>query len=68
MRDAANILEARDKGDTIDLYINGQLATSIKDTLTPKGGVPGLYSGDAAKIGFKRWRSRNSRNSIEKTL
>jgi hypothetical protein len=50
----ANILEARDKGDTVDLYINGQLATSIKNTLTPKGGVPGLYSGDAVKIGFKK--------------
>jgi hypothetical protein len=50
----ANVLEARDKGDTVELFINGQLATSIKNTLSPRGGVPGLYSGDAVKIGFKK--------------
>lgn len=49
-----NALEVRDKGDVIDLFINGQPATSIKNTLSPKGGVPGLYSGDAIKIGFKK--------------
>lgn len=49
-----NTLEVRDNGDTIDLYINGQPATSIKNTLAPKGGVPGLYSGDAIRIGFKK--------------
>lgn len=51
---AENTLEVRDNGDVVDLYINGQPATSIKNTLSPKGGVPGLYSGDAAKIGFKK--------------
>jgi hypothetical protein len=49
-----NTLEARDNGDTVELYINGQPATSIKNTLTPRGGVAGLYSGDAVKIGFRK--------------
>ena len=49
-----NVLEARDKGDSVELYINGQMATTIKNTLSPRGGVPGLYSGDAVKIGFKK--------------
>lgn len=49
-----NVLEARDKRDTVELYINGTMVTSIKNTLSPKGGVPGLYSGDAVKIGFKQ--------------
>jgi len=48
-----NKLEIRDKGDTTELYINDQLVTSIKNTYAYKGGVPGLYSGDAVKIGFK---------------
>lgn len=49
-----NILEARDKGDTIELYINGEMVTSIKDQFGQPNGVPGLYSGDGAKIGFKK--------------
>lgn len=48
-----NILEAHDKGDSTELYINGQMITSIKNTYAYKGGVPGLYSGDGVKIGFK---------------
>jgi hypothetical protein len=48
-----NKLEVRDKGDTSELYINDQLVTSIKNTYAYKGGVPGLYAGDAVKIGFK---------------
>lgn len=48
-----NTLEVRDKGDMSELYINDQLVTSIKNTYAYKGGVPGLYSGDAVKIGFK---------------
>jgi len=50
----ANLLEARDKGDKIELYINGQLATSITNKQGPTGGVPGLYVGDGAKIGFRK--------------
>jgi hypothetical protein len=53
-----NILEARDKGGNIELYINGQLTTSIKNTHGYKGGVAGLYSGDAVKIGFKNLEIR----------
>ena len=49
-----NTLEARDKGEKIELYINGQLATTITNKQGPKGGVPGLYVGDGAKIGFRK--------------
>ena len=51
---AENVIEARDKGGKIDLYLNGQLATSINNKQGPTGGVPGLYSGDGAKVGFKK--------------
>jgi hypothetical protein len=48
-----NILEARDKGEKTELYINGQLVNSVDNKYRYKGGVVGLYSGDAAKIAFK---------------
>jgi hypothetical protein len=50
-----NTLEARDKPSDgkVELYINGQLATTIPNTYGYKGGVPGLYAGDAAKVAFK---------------
>lgn len=50
-----NILEARDRPSDgkVELYINGQLVTTIPNTYGYKGGVPGLYAGDAAKIAFK---------------
>jgi len=48
-----NTIEARDKGDSTELYINGQMVTSIKNTYAYKNGVPGLYSGDGVKIAFK---------------
>lgn len=51
---AENILEVRDKGGKIDLYINGQLASTFANKTGPKSGVPGLYAGDGAKIGFKK--------------
>ncbi len=50
---AENVLEARDLPDKIELYINGTMVTSIKNVYGFAGGVPGLYSGDAAKIAFK---------------
>lgn len=50
---AENTIEARDKGDKTELYINGQLVNSVSNTYAYKGGVPGLYSGDAVKIAFK---------------
>ena len=51
----ASVLEARDRPSEgkVELYINGQLATTIPNTYGYKGGVPGLYAGDAAKIAFK---------------
>ncbi len=49
-----NTLEVRDKPERIELYINGEMVTSIKNTYGYKGGVVGLYSGDAVNIGFKK--------------
>jgi hypothetical protein len=49
-----NVLEARNSGDKIELYINGQLANSVTNKQGPKSGVPGLYVGDGAKIGFRK--------------
>jgi hypothetical protein len=51
---AENTLEVRDRGTTIELYINGQLATTVTNKQGPTSGVPGLYAGDGAKIGFKK--------------
>ncbi len=51
---AENTLEARDKGEKIEFYINGQLVSTVTNKNGPKGGVPGLYAGDGAKIGFKK--------------
>jgi hypothetical protein len=48
-----NVLEARDSSGTADLYINGELATSVKTPNAYQNGVPGLYSGDGARIAFK---------------
>ena len=50
-----NTLEARDKPNDgkVELYINGQLVNTIPNTYGYKGGVPGLYAGDSAKIAFK---------------
>jgi hypothetical protein len=49
-----NLLESRFKGDKIELYINDALVTSISNKQGPKKGVPGLYVGDGARIGFKK--------------
>ncbi len=48
-----NILSARDKGATTDLYINGILTKSIPNTYRYQNGVVGLYSGDGIKATFK---------------
>jgi hypothetical protein len=50
---AENVLEARDKDDTIELYINGTMVTSIRNVYGYAGGVPGLYAGDGVKVAFK---------------
>lgn len=52
--DAENVLEVRDKGEQIEMYINGQLATKITNKQGPTSGVPGLYAGDGARIAFKK--------------
>lgn len=49
-----NVLEVRDTPSRIELYINGEMVTSIKNAFGYKGGVVGLYSGDAVNVGFKR--------------
>ena len=51
---ADNTLEARDKGDKTELFINGQLATTIVNSDKPAKGAPGLYSGDGIKIAFTK--------------
>ncbi|HVF31329.1 MAG TPA: hypothetical protein VNA22_10180 [Pyrinomonadaceae bacterium] len=51
---AENTLEARDKDDKIELYINGELASTITNKQGPTSGVPGLYSGDGVRVAFKK--------------
>ena len=53
-----NVLEVRDQTDKIELYINGTMVTSIKNTYGYSGGVAGLYSGDGVKIAFKNLEIR----------
>jgi hypothetical protein len=47
-----NILEVRDYAGKMDFYINGELITSVKNNEAYKGGVPGIYSGDAVQVAF----------------
>ncbi|MGD9561175.1 MAG: hypothetical protein AB7F88_03035 [Pyrinomonadaceae bacterium] len=49
-----NTLEVRDTPDKIELYINGDMVTSIKNTHGYRGGVVGLYAGDGVEVGFKK--------------
>lgn len=55
---ADNTIEVRDKGDTLELYINDEMVTTMKDQYDGKVGVPGLYSGDGVKIAFKNLEIR----------
>lgn len=50
---AENVLEARDLDNKIEFYINGTMVTSIRNVHGHPNGVPGIYSGDGLKIGFK---------------
>lgn len=54
----ANVLEAKDDGDNIDLYINGEKVKTIKNVYGVAEGVPGLYSGDAVKAAFSKLEIR----------
>jgi hypothetical protein len=53
-----NLLEADHQNDLIELYINGEMVTSIRNVYGYQGGVAGLYAGDAAKIAFKNLEIR----------
>lgn len=53
-----NKLTADHKGDQIDLYINDQKVTSIRNVHGYQGGVAGIYSGDAARAAFKNLEIR----------
>lgn len=53
-----NVLTADHKGDQIDLYINDQKVTTIRNVHGYQGGVAGIYSGDAARIAFKNLEIR----------
>lgn len=53
-----NVLEVRDNSGNIDLYINDQKVTSISNTYGFKGGVAGVYSGDAARAAFSKLEIR----------
>lgn len=55
---AENVLTADHKGDQIDLYINDEKATTIRNVYGFQGGVAGIYSGDAARIAFKNLEIR----------
>jgi hypothetical protein len=44
----------RDTPGRVELYINGEMVTTIKNTHGYKGGVVGLYSGDSVNIGYKK--------------
>jgi hypothetical protein len=54
----ANVLEARDDGDNVNLYINGEKVTTIKNTDGYSDGVPGVYSGDMVKAAFTKLEVR----------
>jgi hypothetical protein len=53
----ANLLEARSKADKIDLYINGQLATSVANKQGPKKECPDCTSATAPRSGLGNLRS-----------
>jgi hypothetical protein len=54
----ANVLEARDDGDSVNLYINGEKVTTIKNTDGYSNGVPGVYSGNAVRAAFSKLEVR----------
>ena len=53
-----NILEVRDINGSIDFYINGEKVTTVRNTHGYKGGVAGIYSGDAARAAFSKLEIR----------
>ena len=53
-----NILEVRDLSGNMDCYINGEKVTTFRNTNGYKGGVAGVYSGDAARAAFSKLEIR----------
>lgn len=49
-----NVLEVRDTPNAVELYINGTMVTTIKNLFGYRGGVVGLYAGDAVNVAFKK--------------
>lgn len=47
-----NVLEARDLGGRVELYINSSLVGSIQNVIAGSGGAPGVYSGDGVRAAF----------------
>lgn len=47
-----NQLEVRINGDQLSFYINGQYATSIKDTADYQHGAAGFYTSDTHEVAF----------------
>lgn len=47
-----NEIEIRDQNGKMSLFINGQFATSVEDTVKYKDGVVGIYVGDGIPIAF----------------
>ncbi len=47
-----NVLEVHDLSGMMEFYINGEKLTTIRNDLGVTSGVPGLYAGDAIKIGY----------------
>lgn len=50
----ANVLEARDDGTKVALYINGDKVANIDNSYSGTNGVPGVYSGDAVRAAFSK--------------
>jgi hypothetical protein len=47
-----NEIQVRDENGKMSMYINGQFATSLTDSVSFKDGVAGVYASDAAVIAF----------------
>ncbi|MBA2378658.1 MAG: hypothetical protein H0V76_03685 [Blastocatellia bacterium] len=53
-----NLLEVRDRDGNVDLYINSEKVTSIRNAYGYKNGVPGIYSGDGIRAAFSKLEIR----------
>jgi hypothetical protein len=47
-----NVLEVRDEGDDLLLFVNGQQVTKLPDTYGYKNGSPGMYTSGAVRAAF----------------